>query len=81
MSNSANIISVTGSSSILEINYLCKTKHVIYSIADFVGNVVKWGNYNCIENNKLEMNNIPKGMYIIFIIDGDSLTKICFIKN
>ena len=66
---------------ILELNYLCKTTHVTYSIADFGGNVMKRGDYNCIENNKLIIEELPKGTYTLCIIDGDQLSKKRFEKN
>lgn len=65
----------------LELNYLCKTTQVTYSIADFVGNVMKRGEYNCIENNKLKIEELPKGTYTLCIIDGDQLSKKRFEKN
>lgn len=65
----------------LEINYLCKTAQVSYSIADFGGNVIKRGNYNCILENKLPIIDLPKGMYTLCIIDGDQLSKTRFQKN
>ena len=68
-------------STILELNYLCKTPQVTYSIADFGGNVIKRGNYNCIENNKLPIEELPKGLYTLCIIDGGELRKSRFQKN
>jgi len=65
----------------LELNYLCKTPQVTYSIADFGGNVMKRGDYNCIENNTLFIDELPKGMYTLCIIDGDELSKSRFQKN
>jgi hypothetical protein len=65
----------------LKLNYDCKTQQVSYSIADFGGNVIKRGDYNCIEENKLEINDIPKGAYTLCIVDGDSLTKLRFNKD
>lgn len=65
----------------LELNYHCKTPQVTYSIADFGGNVMKRGNYNCIENNLLTINELPKGTYTLCIIDGDELSKARFEKN
>lgn len=65
----------------LELNYQCRTEHVTFSIADFVGNVIKRGNYNCIENNKLVIEELPKGTYTLCIIDGDTLSKKRFDKN
>lgn len=65
----------------LELNYLCKTTQVTYSIADFGGNVMKRGDYNCIENNKLIIEELPKGTYTLCIIDGDQLSKKRFEKN
>ena len=65
----------------LELNYLCKTTQVSYSIADFGGNVIKRGNYSCILENKLIIADLPKGMYTLCIIDGDQLSKTRFQKN
>ena len=79
-SATAEIVSIIDNK-VLEINYLCKTKRVIYSIADIIGNIVKWGKYDCVIDNKLEMHDIPRGTYMLFIIEGDSLTKVRFMKN
>lgn len=65
----------------LELNYRCQTTHVTFSIADFGGNVMKRGDYNCIENNKLIIEELPKGTYTLCIIDGDQLSKSRFEKN
>lgn len=65
----------------LELDYLCKTSQVIYSIADFGGNVIKRGDFNCISNNILPIQELPKGMYTLCIIDGDELCKSRFQKN
>ena len=65
----------------LELNYQCQTEQVTYSIADFGGNVMKRGDYNCIENNKLIIEELPKGTYTLCIIDGDQLSKKRFEKN
>lgn len=67
--------------SALELNYQCQTTQVTYSIADFGGNVMKRGEYNCIENNKLIIEELPKGTYTLCIIDGDQLSKKRFEKN
>lgn len=65
----------------LELNYQCQTGQVTFSIADFGGNVMKRGSYNCIENNKLIIEELPKGIYTLCIIDGDQLSKKRFEKN
>lgn len=65
----------------LELNYRCQTTQVTFSIADFGGNVMKRGNYNCVENNKLIIEELPKGTYTLCIIDGDQLSKSRFEKN
>lgn len=65
----------------LELNYTCKTPQVTYSIADFGGNVIKRGSYSCVENNKLLIDDLPKGIYTLCIIDGDQLSKSRFQKN
>ncbi len=69
------------SSQDLVINYSCNTPQVSYSIADFGGNVIKRGSYNCIENNTLGIEDLPKGMYTLCIIDGDQLSQARFQKN
>ena len=76
----SNIVSVVDNAK-LQLNYTCKTKHVLYSIADFVGNIMKRGDYNCIIDNHLDIEDIPTGIYMLCIIDGDSLTKVRFLKN
>lgn len=75
-----DIISVQGNSEI-ELNYLCKTSHVSYSVADYAGNVLMRGNYDCLLGNKLTIETLPKGMFTLCIVDGDSLTKTRFHKN
>ena len=65
----------------LELNYRCKTTHVTFSIADFGGNVMKRGDYNGIANNKLIIEDLPRGTYTLCIIDGDQLSKSRFEKN
>jgi len=66
---------------VLELNYLCKTPQVIYSVADFAGNVLMRGSYNCLAHNRLSITALPKGMFTLCIVDGDSLTKARFQKN
>ena len=65
----------------LVLNYKCQTAQVTFSIADFGGNVMKRGEYNCLENNKLIIEELPKGTYTLCIIDGDQLSKKRFEKN
>ncbi len=65
----------------LELDYECQTSQVSFSIADFGGNVMKRGDYNCIESNKLTIEELPKGTYTLCIIDGDQLSKSRFEKN
>ncbi|MCX6294608.1 MAG: hypothetical protein NTX97_00850 [Bacteroidetes bacterium] len=76
---SENIISCVNNG-VLELQYLCKTSHVTYSISDFGGNVMKRGDYNCLENNTLFIEELPKGFYTLCIIDGDQLIKNRFQK-
>jgi hypothetical protein len=76
----ADIISSI-SSEVLELQYHCKTSQVTYSIADFGGNVMKRGDFNCIENNKVSIRELSKGIYTLCIIDGDQLCKTRFQKN
>ena len=66
---------------VLEVNYQCKTAQVSYSVADFAGNVLKRGNYNCLEDNKLSIADLPKGFFTLCIVDGDTLTKTRFQKD
>lgn len=67
----------------IEINYSCKTEQVNYCIADFGGNVLMRGDYNCDLNNlsRVSIKKMTKGLYTFCIIDGDSLTKILFHKT
>jgi len=65
----------------LELDYKCQTTQVSFSIADYGGNVMKRGNYNCTQNNKLPIDELPKGTYTLCIIDGDQLSKSRFEKN
>jgi hypothetical protein len=76
----ADIVSVIDNR-FIALNYQCRTEHVSYSIADYVGNIVKRGGYDCIINHKIDIQSIPKGIYVLCIIDGDSLTKLRFQKN
>jgi hypothetical protein len=66
---------------LLELSYSCNTNRVTYSIADFDGNVLKRGDYCCLENKKLAIDDLPKGIYLLCIIDGDALNKARFQKN
>jgi hypothetical protein len=66
---------------VIELNYTCKTSQVSYSIADFVGNVLIRGNYDCLDENRIPIKNLTKGAYTLCIVDGDCLTKIRFQKN
>lgn len=81
MTNATHEIASIIDNSFLELNYQCKTAQVSYSIADYVGNIVLRGSYDCIINNKLEVKDLSKGVYMLCIIDGDSLTKVRFMKN
>ncbi|MFL5764613.1 MAG: hypothetical protein ACJ77K_11780 [Bacteroidia bacterium] len=65
----------------IELNYLCKTPQVTYSIADFGGNVIKRGDFTCIESKTLLIDDLPSGVYTLCIIDGDQLSKSRFRKN
>ena len=71
----------TVNNEVLELNYQCKTSQVIYSVADFAGNVLMRGSYNCVQDNKLSITGLPKGMFTLCIVDGDSLTKTRFQKD
>jgi hypothetical protein len=76
----SEIISLTVQNT-LAINYFCKTEHVIYCIADFGGNVLMRGKYECLEENHISVKDLPKGTYTFCIIDGDLLTKAPFLKD
>lgn len=65
----------------LKLGYVCKTSHVNYSISDMAGNIIQHGNYDCLINSTVPIDNIPSGMYILCIIDGDELHKISFRKS
>ena len=65
----------------LVINYNCKTDHVLFSIADFTGNVMMRGDCHEVVDNTLDISSLPEGMYMLCIIDGDSLIKARFQKN
>ncbi len=75
-----NIVSEVDSHSLV-INYNCKTDHVIFSIADFSGNVIMRGNCHEVVDNTLNISSLPQGLYMLCIIDGDSLVKARFQKN
>jgi len=64
----------------LVVNYECATNHVIYSIADYSGNVVARGNCKSVEDNTLDISMLSKGIYMLCIIDGDRLVKARFEK-
>ena len=76
----ADMISAINNNAI-ELNYLCKTPQVTYSIADFGGNVIKRGDFRCIESKMLPIDDLPSGIYTLCIIDGDQLVKSRFRKN
>lgn len=81
MPNAATEIASIIDNAYLELNYQCKTPQVSYSIADYVGNIVLRGSYDCIINNKLDVQELARGVYMLCIIDGDSLIKTRFMKN
>jgi hypothetical protein len=81
MGNATSEIITVIDNAALELHYMCQTKHVSYSIADCDGYIVKRGSYDCIIDNKLPIADIPKGFYVLCIIDGDLLTKARFRKN
>ncbi len=66
---------------VLELDYSCKTNSVSYSIADFVGNVIKRGDYDCLQENKLAINDLKKGIYMLCIVDGEHINKASFQKD
>jgi hypothetical protein len=80
MVNAATDIILEINKQALVVNYECATDHVLYSIADYSGNVVARGNCNDVENNSLDISMLPKGTYMLCIIDGDSLVKTRFEK-
>ncbi len=65
----------------LKIDYSPQTEQVTYSVADFVGNVIKRGDYSSLIENKLTIEDLPKGNYMLCIVDGDNLFKTFFSKN
>ncbi|MBL7884786.1 MAG: hypothetical protein JNL69_12005 [Bacteroidia bacterium] len=62
----------------LKVNYECQTNHVLFSIADFGGNVVKRGDCASIVDQKIPIESLSKGMYVLCIIDGGELIKTRF---
>lgn len=65
----------------LKLNYVCKTSHVNYSISDMMGNIIQHGNYDCLIDSVVPIDNLPAGIYLLCIIDGDSFCKTRFRKN
>ncbi len=76
----ADILTVIDNSA-LELNYVCNTNHVSFSIADYDGNILIRGPFEEIENFRIDIIGIPKGRYMLCLIDGDTLTKLRFVKN
>jgi hypothetical protein len=66
---------------VLELNYTCKVKHASYCIADFGGNVIMRGHLDALDNKKISIGNLGKGLYTLCIVDGDILIKNRFQKN
>lgn len=72
---------LTDNKEYIESDHMCKTTHATYCIADFGGNVLRRGDYNCGVENKISISDLPAGMYTLCIIDGDSLVKNRFHKD
>ncbi len=64
----------------LKLNYLCQTPQVNYSISDFMGNIIKNGDYDCLIDSTIPISDLPSGMYQLCIIDGDTFCKTPFKK-
>jgi len=80
MVNAATDIILEINKQALVVNYECATDHVLYSIADYSGNVVARGNCSDVPDHKLDISMLSKGIYILCIIDGDKLVKARFEK-
>lgn len=57
----------------LELQYHYNMLQITDSIADFGGNMMKRVNFKCIENNKVSIGELSKGIYTLCIIDEDQL--------
>ncbi len=74
------LVSVTDNE-VLELNYSCRTTRVTYSIADLTGNIVLKGLFNCQEKNSIPIQKLPRGFFMLYIVDGGSLIRTHFQKN
>ncbi len=74
------LVSITDNE-MLELNYSCKTARVTYSIADLTGNIIMTGFYNCEEKTKIPIQKLPRGFFLLYIVDGGSLIRTHFQKN
>jgi hypothetical protein len=83
MRNATSEIITVLDNATLQISYICKTERVRYSIADFIGNVVLTGIFECSIKNIVNIEKLPHGIYFLYMIDGDSYTKekFSFSKN
>ena len=65
----------------LKLNYVCKTSQVNYSISDLSGNIIQHGNYDCLVDSTVPVHDLPSGIYVLSIIDGDEFCKTRFRKD
>lgn len=65
----------------LKINYQCQTNRVSYSIADVGGHLLKRGNCHEVKDSKIDISDLPKGLYTFCIVDGADLIKLRFQKD
>jgi hypothetical protein len=73
MQTASNDICFIEDKEYLVFNYSCRTSHVTYSVADFGGNVLIRGDFRCLEENKIPIQNLKSGLYTLCIVDGDQL--------
>ena len=74
-------IIVSNNNKELKLKYLCQTSQVNYSISDLFGNIVKNGDYDCLVDNIVPINDLPQGTYQLCIIDGGTFCKTRFKKS
>ncbi|MCW3085725.1 MAG: hypothetical protein JWP12_3091 [Bacteroidetes bacterium] len=74
------LVSVTDNK-VLELNYSCRTTRVTYSIADLTGSIILKGLYNCEKPTRIPIEKLPRGFFILYIVDGGSLVRTHFQKD
>ena len=57
----------------LEINYSTNSEDALFDICDLSGSILKSGNIKGTE--KIDVSNLPKGIYILYIIDEGKVIK------